>query len=90
MWLKVMNESTLTKSKRDRLKNKTFGIPETRSYPMPDKEHVKYAIQMFDRCNPKNRDKLAKNIIKFIKKYDMEDEIHVGKDNGFSKYWKIN
>ena len=88
MWLKVVNETALTITKRDNLKTKTFGIPETRSYPMPDKEHVKYAIRMFDRCSPENRDKLAKNIIRFIKKYDMEDEINVGKGNGFYKYWK--
>ena len=88
MWLKVINETALTKTKRDNLKTKTFGIAETRSYPMPDKEHVKYAIQMFDRCSPKYRDELAKNIIKFIKKYDMEDEIRVSKNNGFYKYWK--
>ena len=79
MWLKVLNEKALTKEQRDRLKTKTFGIPETRSYPMPDKEHVKKAIQQFDRCSPRNRDELAANIIKFIKKYHMEDEIHVSK-----------
>ena len=87
MWLKVLNEKALTKEQRDRLKTKTFGIPETRSYPMPDKEHVKKAIQQFDRCSPRNRDELAANIIKFIKKYHMEDEIHVSKNNGFYKYW---
>lgn len=88
MWLKVINETALTSTKRNNLKTKTFGIPETRSYPMPDKEHVKYAIQMFDRCSPEKRDELAKNIIKFIKKYDMEDEINVSRSNGFYKYWK--
>ena len=88
MWLKVVNETALTSTKRDNLKTKTFGIPETRSYPMPDKEHVRYAIQMFDRCSPEKRDELAKNIIKFIKKYDMADEIHVSRSNGFYKYWK--
>ena len=88
MWLQIINESALTKKKRDNLKTKTFGIPETRSYPMPDKEHVKYAIQQFDRCSPKYCDELAKNIIKFIKKYEMADEINVGRRNGFYKYWK--
>ena len=87
MYLRVINESPLTKDQRNRLKTSTFGIPETRSYPMPDKKHVKYAIQQFNRCSPKHRDELAANIIKFIKKYDMADEINVSKNNGFYKYW---
>ena len=88
MYLRIINETPLTSNQRNRLRTKTFGIPETRSYPMPDKKHVKYAIQMFDRCNSKYQDELAENIIKFIYKYDMSNEIHVSKNNGFYKYWK--
>lgn len=89
MYLRVIQEA-LSEEERDKLPDEDFGIPETRSYPMPDPEHVKYAIQMFDRSRKEDRDELAKNIIKFIKKYDMKNDIHVGKNNNFYKYWKNN
>lgn len=33
----------LTEKKRDRLKDSTFGLPEERKYPMPDKSHARNA-----------------------------------------------
>ncbi|HEX5824500.1 MAG TPA: hypothetical protein VFY18_08595 [Candidatus Limnocylindrales bacterium] len=33
----------LTEKKRDRLKDATFGLPEERKYPMPDKSHARNA-----------------------------------------------
>jgi hypothetical protein len=30
----------LSEKKRDRLKESTFGLPEERKYPMPDKSHA--------------------------------------------------
>src|SRR5437773_9454699 len=33
----------LTEKKRDRLKESTFGLPEERKYPMPDKSHARNA-----------------------------------------------
>jgi hypothetical protein len=32
--------ATLTDKKRDRLKDSTFGLPDERKYPMPDKSHA--------------------------------------------------
>jgi len=32
--------ANLTEKKRDRLKDSTFGLPEERKYPMPDKSHA--------------------------------------------------
>ena len=32
--------ATLTEKKRDRLADKTFGLPEEHKYPMPDKSHA--------------------------------------------------
>ena len=32
--------STLTEKKRDNLKDSTFGLPDERTYPMPDKSHA--------------------------------------------------
>ena len=33
----------LTEKKRDSLKASTFGLPEERKYPMPDKSHARNA-----------------------------------------------
>ena len=88
MKVKIL-ESELTSDQRNELSDDMFGVPETRSYPMPDREHVLSAIQMFNRLGDKSKeDELAGNIIKFIKKYKMEDEIHVGESNRFYQYWK--
>ena len=35
--------STLSEKKRDSLKESTFGLPEERKYPMPDKSHARNA-----------------------------------------------
>jgi hypothetical protein len=32
--------ATMTEKKRDSLKSSTFGLPEERKYPMPDKSHA--------------------------------------------------
>ena len=32
--------ANLTEKKRDSLKSSTFGLPEERKYPMPDKSHA--------------------------------------------------
>ena len=87
MRIKII-ESELTSDQRNSLSDDMFGVPETRSYPMPDREHVLSAIQMFNRLGDKSKEEeLAKNIIKFIKKYKMEDQVNVGKSNRFYKYW---
>jgi hypothetical protein len=35
--------ATLNEKKRDKLKGSTFGLPEERKYPMPDKSHARNA-----------------------------------------------
>ena len=35
--------ATLDETKRDKLKDSTFGLPEERKYPMPDKAHARNA-----------------------------------------------
>jgi hypothetical protein len=35
--------ATLNEKKRDSLKSSTFGLPEERKYPMPDKSHARNA-----------------------------------------------
>jgi hypothetical protein len=35
--------ATLDEKKRDKLKGSTFGLPDERKYPMPDKSHARNA-----------------------------------------------
>lgn len=63
-----------------------FGIPSLKKYPMPDPDHVKAAIRMFNHVDDDHEEELANNILKYIKKYKMTD-INVGKDNRFHKYY---
>ena len=35
--------ATLDEAKRNQLKDSTFGLPEERKYPMPDKSHARNA-----------------------------------------------
>ena len=81
-------ESELSYFDRQRLPSSEFGIPKKRKYPMPDKDHVKLAIKMFNHCDSDEEEKeLAENIIKRIKKFGMDD-IKVGVGNRFYKYFK--
>lgn len=80
-------EGELSYFERQRLLPSEFGIPDKRKYPMPDKDHVKAAIQMFNKCDPEDEKELADNIIKKIKKFDMVDDVHVGTNNRFKKYF---
>ena len=41
--MEVHPMATLTEKKRDKLKDSTFGLPEQRKYPMPDKAHARNA-----------------------------------------------
>lgn len=66
-----------------------YGLPEEKTYPMPDKEHVKACIRIFDCVDEVDEDKLAYNIIERIKYFGMESEIKIGKWNRFEKHWNF-
>ena len=63
-----------------------YGLPKKKKYPMPDEAHVLQAIRMFNHCDPEDEAELARNIKKYMKKYNMKD-VKVGKNNRFSKYY---
>jgi hypothetical protein len=42
-WVSCRRVGKLTAAKKKKLPNKAFGLPETRSYPMPDPSHAKNA-----------------------------------------------
>lgn len=84
---KVIIESELLYSDRQKLKDSDFGIPEKRKYPLHDKDHVLSAIRFFNSCDSEDEEKLAKAIIKQMKEFDMTD-VNVGPSNRFKKYYK--
>ena len=81
-------EAQLTAKERKEIPDNEYGLPKKRKYPMPDKKHVRAAIRFFNYVDKEDEAELARNINKMAKKYDMVDEIKVGSDNRFSKYWK--
>ena len=81
----------ITEEKLKYKDRKNFGLPKLKKYPMPDEEHVLLAIRFFNWCYKKYGIKaekeLAKNIKKYITKYQIKN-INVGDNNRFSKYYK--
>lgn len=84
----IVTEKALTAKERKSIPDKEYGLPKKRKYPMPDKKHVRAAIRFFNYVDKEDEAELARNINKMAKKYGMIDEIKVGADNRFSKYWK--
>lgn len=71
--------------KRSELPDSVFGIPKERKYPMPDEKHTRSAMKLFNHCEKKYEEELAKHIIKNIKKYNI-DPSFVGPKNRLRKY----
>lgn len=74
----------LNSKERNELKDSDFGIPEKRKYPLIDADHVRSAISYFNKCEPKYRKTLAKNIKSKAKQFNVE----ISKDNPINKYLK--
>lgn len=81
-----MTEKTLKAKDRNALDEKEFGIPSLRKYPIHDKAHVKAAVQRFNFVDKAHEKELANNLIKALKKFNMLNEIKVGKGNRFKTY----
>ena len=58
----IYTEGELVKVERDKLSDEDFGLKEKRMYPLIDAEHVRKAIQLFDKCDKKDRRELASRI----------------------------
>ena len=80
-------EGKLSAKDRKKLPDSEFGIPETRSFPLNDIAHVKAAIRMFNHCPVEYEEKLAKRIIKKIKKFNITG-IEVSAENRFHEFYK--
>jgi len=74
----------LTSAERKNLPEECFGIPETRSYPMPDAAHVRKAIQFFGDCPKAKRAELAKNINRAAKEFKLK--VDLDKTSPFKPY----
>lgn len=84
---KFLFEGNLSYFDRQRLLPSEFGIPEKRKYPMPDEEHVRLAIKMFNNCDPDDEKELAQAIKKKMKKFGLTTkDIKVSAVNRFRKY----
>lgn len=66
---------------------KDYGIPEEKKYPLDSKQHVISAIKLFGHVDKKYEEELADNIIRKIEYYNLKDEVKVGEDNPFKKYF---
>lgn len=84
---KIIFEAELSYFERQRLLPSDFGIPDKRKYPMPDEEHTRAAIRMFNHCDPDDEEELAKAILTRIKRFGIAD-VKVSAANRFYKYWK--
>lgn len=72
------------------LPDSEFGVPELRKFPLDTEAHVLSAIKFFNYVEEKYEKELARRIIKKIHEYKIEDKVHPGPDNRFSKYWNKN
>jgi hypothetical protein len=77
----------LSETSRKDLPDSEFGIPKLRKYPLDTEAHVLSAIKFFNYVEPKYEKLLAKNIIRKIHEYKIEDKVNPGEKNRFSKYW---
>ena len=79
--------SLFFETKRSKLPDSVFGVPEQRKFPLDSEEHVRSAIKFFNYVDPKYEKELANNIKKAMKKYNIND-VKIGEKNRLSKYIK--
>ena len=69
---RFFQEAKLTTTKRGKLKDSEFGIPEKRTFPLNDKNHVEAAVKMFPHADSSDRKTLAKRILSKAKEFNMD------------------
>ena len=67
-----IQEAKLTTTKRDKLKDSEFGIPEKRTFPLNDKNHVEAAARMFPHADASDKEDLAKRILRKAHEFGMD------------------
>jgi calcineurin-like phosphoesterase family protein len=81
----VENGTPIQETKRSEIPDNEFGIPQERKYPLDTEAHVRSAVKMFNYVDPKYEEQLAKNVIKKMKQFGVND-MKIGPQNRLSKY----
>ena len=66
-------------------KDREYGIPEQKKFPLDSREHVISAVKFFNWAKPRYRKELAKRIAKKVKEYNIQ--LTPSKNNEFYKYY---
>lgn len=69
------------------MKDKEYGVPSQKKFPLDSKEHVLSAIRFFNYVDPAYEKELASAIISKIKEYDISN-LTPSAANRFYKYYK--
>lgn len=69
------------------MKDKEYGVPSQKKFPLDSKEHVLSAIRFFNYVDPAYEKELASAIISKIKEYDISN-LTPSASNRFYKYYK--
>lgn len=72
--MKSRESDRLDAEERKELSDSDFGIPEERTFPMPDAAHVRAAEAYFRYASDEQKPELARNILKKAAEYG----VHVG------------
>lgn len=68
----IIQEEKLSTDDRKELKDKQFGIPSLRKYPLTDEKHVLQAVRFFSKAPEEYKEELARNIVKRAKQLGMD------------------
>lgn len=79
------NIGSIQETKRSKLDDSQFGIPQERKYPLDTESHVRSAVKMFNYVDPKYEKQLANNVIKAMKKFKVTD-MNISKQNRLYQY----
>ena len=70
--MNIILEEKLNADSRKRMKDSTFGLPETRQYPLNDANHVRSAMAFFNHCPSDKKHSLALKIIAAANKHGVK------------------
>ena len=79
-------EGNLTADQRKNLSDSDYGLPAKKKYPMPDRDHVKAAIRMFNHVDSQDEKILATAINRKVTEFGLEEDITVSKKNRYYNY----
>lgn len=71
---KMDNPDRLNAEERRELNNSDFGLPEVRTFPMPDAAHVRAAESYFRYAPDADKPELARSILKKAKEFGVDVE----------------